>query len=577
MKNLNALYLIICCVACGCFWSCSDETINSDRTGVYPASIVCNDSVEIHKFVINIYSHLPDGFNRMAGNSMVASAIDEAVHAVPGSGAQAWGEGSWNPSTTRDDNFGTNYQGIRRSFVFEEELYPNIPDRIISEKGKKQLLAQVFFVRAYCNYELLKRYGGYPLVKHALKIDEDLNIPRSTYDECVEYIVALCDSASKVLPLSYIDGQFGRITKGAALALKARVLLYAASPLFNDPAKPSDHLEHGAYDPAKWEKAAQAAAEVIKLKNEKNINVYALFNQYDAFFYTLVDNKVVNKEIILSRLREEGNTLEKQHGPSGYTGGEGGACPTWDLVSAYEMKDGTPFDWNNPVHAANPFANRDPRFEKSILYNGAKWMTGRTIETFEGGKDKLGDNATPTSFYLRKFFNINAYWNKPSGVSVHHWPLIRYGEVLLNYAEAMNEAFGPDADPKAYGMTAREAIKLIRTRAGLTGNTDLSVTVPVNDKDKMSEAIRQERRIELAFEEHRHLDVRRWKIAETVLNRPVWGLKIEKDKDGNYTYTPQEVQTRYFDKSKMYLYPFPQTEIGRNKNLKQNSNWEIQQ
>jgi len=571
MKNLSSLYCIIC-VACGCFWSCSDETINSERTGVVPAHIVYNDSARLNTFINDIYSHLPDGFNRLGGNSMVACAIDEAVHATPGSSAQYWGEGSWDPYATRDDNFYTCYRGIRRSLLFEEELYPNISNLVVSENGQKQLLAQVVFIRAYCNYELLKRYGGYPLVKHVLKIDEDLNIPRSTYDECVDHIVGLCDDAAQYLPLSYPDNWLGKATKGAALALKARVLLYAASPLFNDPAKPDDHLEHGAFNASKWEKAAEAAAEVINLKNGNN-RVYELFDRYDAFF-NILDK---NREIILSRIRTPGNVMERQNGPSGYTGGGGGTCPTWDLVSAYEMKNGTPFDWNNPEHAANPFANRDPRFEKSILYNGAMWMHNRSIETFEGGKDKLGNNATPTSFYLRKFFSITAQWNNPTGTDIHHWPLIRYGEILLDYAEAMNEAFGPDSDPNNYGMTAREAIKLIRTRAGLTGNIDLSATVPANDpandKDKMREAIRQERRIELAFEEQRHLDVRRWRIAETVLNRPVSGLKIEKDKEGNYTYTPQVVQTRFFDKEKMYLYPFPQSETGRNKSLIQNSGW----
>ena len=209
----------------------------------------------------------------------------------------------------------------------------------------------------------------------------------------------------------------------------------------------------------------------------------------------------------------------------------------------------------------------------SILYNGAAWMHGRTIETFEGGIDKTGDRATPTSFYLRKFLNRDAQWNAPVGYAIHHFPLIRYGEILLNYAEAMNEAYGPDADPKNYNMTARRAMTLIRTRAGLTGNINLSESVPEDDKDRMREAIRHERRIELAFEEHRHLDVRRWKIAETVLNRSVSGFRIDKNGD-NFTYTPQpNIQNRVFDASKMYLYPFPQSEIGRNKNLIQNSNW----
>jgi len=569
MKNLSFLIFILGLTLGGCLWSCSDETIGSDRTGVVLPHIIYNDSTRINQVIITLYSHLPYGFNRLDGTSMVASATDEAVHAVSGSEAQSWGEGSWDATAIRDNTFSWCYQGIRRTLVFEEELYPYIPNIVLSERGRKQLLAQAYFIRAYCNAELLKRFGGYPLVKHVLSVDEDLNIPRNTYDECVDYIVGLCDEAAQDLPLSYPDSWLGRATKGAALALKARVLLYAASPLFNDQAKPNNDLEHGAYNTDKWEKAAQAAAEVINLKNGAN-NVYALFAQYDAFFNTLAGNN----EIIISRLQTQtnDNNLERQNGPSGYTGGEGGTCPTWEMASAYGMIDGTPFDWNNPAHAADPFAGRDPRFEKSILYNGAPWMHGRTIETYEGGMDKVGDRATPTSFYLRKFLSASAQWNNPTGTAIHHFPLIRYGEILLDYAEAMNEAYGPD-DAQSYGMTAREAVRWIRARAGLTGNTDLSGSVPAADKTAMREAIRHERRIELAFEEHRHLDVRRWKIAETVLNRPVSGLSIEKNGD-SYTCTPQpNVQNRVFDASKMYLYPFPQTEIGRNKNLVQNTNW----
>jgi len=567
MKNLNFLFFILCMAMGGWLASCSDETINSDRTGVILPDVIYNDSTKINQVVINLYSHLPSGFNRLEGNSMVASSTDEAVHAVSGSEAQQWGEGSWNATMLRDNNFSTCYQGIRRTLVFEEEIYPYIPKIVLSERGKKQLLAQVYFIRAYCNSELLKRFGGYPLVKKVLSVNDDLQLPRNTYDECVDYIVALCDEAAKDLPLSYPDSWLGRATKGAALALKARVLLYAASPLFNDQTKPGNDLEHGAYSATKWEKAAQAAAEVI------NLGQYSLFaagTGYDAFFNTLASNR----EIIISRLQTQtdDNKLEKQNGPSGYTGGEGGACPTWEMVSAYGMIDGTPFDWNNPAHAATPFAGRDPRFEKSILYNGAAWMHDRTIETFEGGMDKVGDRATPTAFYLRKFLNKSAQWNNPVGTAIHHFPLIRYGEILLDYAEAMNEAFGPD-DAGSYSMTAREAIRLIRARAGLKGNIDLAESVPAGDKTAMREAIRHERRIELAFEEHRHLDVRRWKIAETALNRPVSGLKIEKNGD-EYTYTPQpNIQNRKFDASKMYLYPFPQSEMGRNKNLVQNSNW----
>jgi len=571
MKNLRLINLACIVIVGAWFLACSDETINSDRTGVAPASIFYNDSARISNIVNDIYSHLPSGWGRLSGASMVACATDEAVHAVPNTEAQLWGEGSWNPSTLRDNTITVCYRGIRRTFLFEEEIYPYIPDIVVTQTGRRWFMSQVVFLRAYLNFELLKRFGGYPIVNHFLSVEDDLDIPRSTYDECVEYIVGLCDDAARELPLAHPNTQFGRATRGAALALKARVLLYAASPLFNDPSKPNDALEHGAYSAAKWGRAVEAAAAVINLKNDNGTPVYALFPEYDAFFNTLERANVINPEIIISRMEAANNALETQNGPSGYTSGQGGACPTWDMVCAYDMIDGTPFDWNNPAHAANPFEGRDPRFEMSILYNGADWMQGRKVETFEGGLDRLGERATPTSFYLRKFLSVTAQWYGTTGTALHCFPLIRYAEILLNYAEAMNEANGPD-NPGTYGITARQAVELIRVRAGLTGNIDLLETVPVNDQSAMREAIRRERRVELAFEEHRHLDVRRWKIAETVLNRPVSGLRIERNGE-NFIYTPQTVQNRVFDASKMYLYPFPQTEIARNGNLVQNANW----
>ncbi|MDR0698462.1 MAG: RagB/SusD family nutrient uptake outer membrane protein [Tannerella sp.] len=573
MKNLNSFAAIVVGSLVG--WSilsCSDETINDTPVEFIPVSIICGDSAKIVQYVNNMYTFLPGGYNRLGGNSMVASATDEAVHAVKGtSEAELWSTGRWNANYTRDNTFSDCYTGIRRSFVFEEQILPNIENIVMSPTGKDMYYGQALFLRAYFNFELLKRYGGYPLVKKALSTNEDLQIPRSAYDTCVEYIVGLCDEAAGLLPLSYANNQLGRATKGAALALKARILLYAASPLFNDPSTPEDHLEHGAYNPLKWEDAAAAAASVISLKNPNGSNVYSLYANgtgYDAFFYTLTSNN----EIILSKMAAANNTIERLNGPASITNGEGGTCPTLDLANDYEMISGVPFDWNNPAHAANPFADRDPRFGKSILYNGAIWMNNMVIETFDGGKDLTGNKATRSGFYLRKFLNINARWNAPTGTTLHCFPLLRYGEVLLNYAEAMNEAYGPDVDPKGYGMTARNAIQLIRTRAGLTANTDLLLNVPVGDQNTMRDAIRHERRIELAFEEHRHLDVRRWKIAESILNRPVSGIRIVKNNDDTYVYSFKVIEERVFT-SRMYLYPFPQSEISRNKNLVQNTGW----
>lgn len=565
MKKIKIFIAYVSCIIAG-LSSCSDEDIKEIPVEFTPVHIICGDSTKIVQYVNNVYTFLPDGYNRFDENtSMLASSTDEAVHAVVGSGMQRWGEGGWSPADLLDNPLNKCYTGIRRSFIFEEEILPLVDNNVMGEFGKKLCLGQVYFLRAYYNLEILKRFGGYPLVKTVLTTSDDLNIPRSTYDECVDYIVDLCGQAAELLPITYATNQLGRATKGAALALKARTLLYAASPLFNDPTQVDDTFEHGKYDASKWEKAAEAAAAVIKL------NTYGLYTDgkgYEDFFYTLDKNN----EIILSRMCAAHNDVERLNGPVSITNGEGGTCPSLNLVNDYEMIDGKAFDWNNPEHAANPFANRDPRFEKSILYNGSTWMNNMVVETFTGGKDFTGVKATRTGFYIRKFCNISASWNAPIGKAFHCFPLLRYGDLLLMYAEAMNEAYGPDTDSKGYGLTARQAVALIRERAGLTGNIDLSETVPAGNREKMRIAIQHERRIELAFEEHRHLDLRRWKLAEQVLNQPVLGLKIDKKEDGTFTYTPQVVESREFT-PKMYLYPFPQSEMSRNTNLKQNTGW----
>ena len=565
MKKIKIFIAYVSCIIAG-LSSCSDEDIKEIPVEFTPVHIICGDSTKIVQYVNNVYTFLPDGYNRFDENtSMLASSTDEAVHAVVGSGMQRWGEGGWSPADLLDNPLNKCYTGIRRSFIFEEEILPLVDNNVMGEFGKKLCLGQIYFLRAYYNLGILKRFGGYPLVKTVLTTSDDLNIPRSTYDECVDYIVDLCGQAAELLPITYATNQLGRATKGAALALKARTLLYAASPLFNDPTQVDDTFEHGKYDASKWEKAAEAAAAVIKL------NTYGLYTDgkgYEDFFYTLDKNN----EIILSRMCAAHNDVERLNGPVSITNGEGGTCPSLNLVNDYEMIDGKAFDWNNPEHAANPFANRDPRFEKSILYNGSTWMNNMVVETFTGGKDFTGVKATRTGFYIRKFCNISASWNAPIGKAFHCFPLLRYGDLLLMYAEAMNEAYGPDTDSKGYGLTARQAVALIRERAGLTGNIDLSETVPAGNREKMRIAIQHERRIELAFEEHRHLDLRRWKLAEQVLNQPVLGLKIDKKEDGTFTYTPQVVESREFT-PKMYLYPFPQSEMSRNTNLKQNTGW----
>lgn len=518
------------------------------------------DSIYVRECVNNIYNSLPTGYNRIDG-AMLACVTDEAVHCDNSSSAINVSRGIWGPTSNPDNRWTANYAGIRKANNFLLNVLPNIPDRVFKSQQTLDILTgQVYFLRAMFHFELVKRHGGVPIVTEMFEADSETKMSRNTYDECIDFIVSQCDLAASMLPAVYPNDNktdLGRITKGAAYALKARALLYAASPLFNDPGKTTGSYENGAYSAAKWEKAAEAAHDVIAL------GVYNLYADYGNFFTTLTSNK----EIVLSRMEAASNAVEKANGPSGHTGGAGGTGPSLNLVDAYEMKDGTKFDWNNPTMASNPFANRDPRLAKSVLYNGVSWM-GATVDTYEGGDDMGSVNSTRTGFYLRKMLSATAKWYGVTGTAYHCFPIIRYAEVLLNYAEAMNEAYGPEADPKGYGLSAKQAVEMIRQRAGLSPYlvaTGLS-------KDAMREIIRHERFVELAFEEHRHLDVRRWKIAESTLGGTIYGLKAVLNESGTFTYTKVKVEDRVFS-SKMYLYPIPQSELNWNSALVQNTGW----
>lgn len=547
--------------------ACEDQTIISTPLDLADASIIYGDSLKIVSYINNLYTYTPSGYGKF-GNAMYASITDEAVFSPEATLVSRWNTGAWGATYLPDNPLAFNYKGIHLTHVYRDQIQPFITDKILSRGGRNEMYAHVLFIRALLNFEILKRFGGYPIPTRSIAVNEEVAIARSNFDECVAYIESTCDSALHHLPVTQNDANLGRATKGAVLALKARLLLYAASPLYNNPDSPENNVEHGAYSLTKWDKAARAAAAVMNLKNG-NSAVYSLSGITNNYVFLTVKNP----EVIFSKLSANSNALEKVNAPVGLHNGGGGNCPTLDLADAYYMQDGTLFNWSDPKHAANPFLRRDPRFTQNILANGMLYLDNHFIETYEGGSDKVGSvNATKTGFYLRKFMNPIANWWGTAASGPHPYIIFRYAEVLLNYAEAMNELYGPDSDPGSYGMTARAAIQLIRKRAGLKGNLDLSQTVPSGNKDKMREAIYRERQIELAFEDHRYFDLRRWRLAESVLNRPVHGIKIRKNSDETFSYERIEVEQRVFT-PKMYYYPFPLSELSRNKKLIQNAGW----
>jgi hypothetical protein len=410
-------------------------------------------------------------------------------------------------------------------------------------------------MRAMSYFELTKRYGGVPLLSDkVLTLTDAVNIPRNTYAECIQYIVSECDAISGLLlkePVTAV--QVGRITQGSALALKARALLYAASPLNN----PSNDL-------AKWQAAAAAAKAVIDL------NFYALNASFVNAFITRND-----KEVILAFQQARNLNLERANSPAGYVSdlytSNGSTSPSQDLVDAFPTITGRAItDAGSGYSASNPYANRDPRFEATIFYNGSQWL-GRAVETFEGGRDKPNTSMiqTKTGYYLRKFLpNLATATNYAA--ADHNFIIFRYAEVLLNYAEAVNEA----ADLAANRTIAYTQLTNLRKRAGITAGTGSLYGLTANmTQAQMRAAIKLERRIEMAFEEHRFWDVRRWNTGTSDFNKTLRGMKITRVSPGVFTYQIVNVEPVVFIAPKMNLYPIPFAELQANSALTQNPGW----
>jgi starch-binding outer membrane protein, SusD/RagB family len=561
--NLQHLYkTVLACFMVAGLASCEkgflDTKIDTSQT---PQTLSTNYST-LFSLANAPYMYLRNEFTIM-DNNLFAAASDEAVQTNVSANVRLFNNGSWNAVNNPDNFYANYYAGIRAANYFIEQS-PNyraflaLNRDTISVTGKINYTndtlnigwyrSEAHILRALYYFELSKRYGGVPLVTKTLEITDDTNLPRASYDEVINFVVKEVDSYKDSLQPNWKTSAFtnndGRLNKGAALALKARALLYAASPLHNS-----------TNDVSKWQKAAQAAHDVIVFA--QGAGAYSLHTDYRNYF--LQNNTLTSAETIWAIRYTASNTLEVNNYPISTAGGLSGLTPTENLVSDYEYK-GTP----DPL---KPYKNRDPRLYYSIVTNDTTWNSRKIDESVGATDDMRKTNASKTGYYLKKFLNDGM--NLTQGATqVHNWPVFRYGEILLEYAEAMNEAYGPDAD-NGWGLTARQALNSLRNRTGVA-----MPAVTVADQAGFRNAVKHERRIELAFENYRYWDLLRWKDAETVLNQIMNGVLITKNASSQFVYTPLGVENRVFDASRMYYYPFPQTEIIKSKGiLQQNPNW----
>ena len=542
----NKMIAGMLCLMGFCIMAACNKTVESGPLEDISIDLVFDklDSVgtNAQQFLYNIYSVLPKGFNRVDNNVLDAGS-DDAVPSAINQTVENFSTGKVQPSVLPDNAWSAEYAGIRKTNIFLANIGV-VPLNLAGQKA--QWISEARVLRAIFYFELIKRWGGVPLIGDTVfSLTDNVKYKRNSFDECVQYISNELDSSVSALPVSYTTAYFGRITQGAALAMKARLLLYAASPLHN----PSN-------DPAKWQTAADAAQKVM------STGTYSLVSS----FYNLFSTRS-NTEVILAYYQSTGYAVEQLNGPIGSTRGDKGyTSPTQELVDEFEMANGTAItDAGSGYNPQNPYANRDPRLSLTVFYNGQSWLS-RTVQTYDGGIDRPAGygNATSgetrTGYYMRKFLSTSGS-NSAYANSEHDFPIIRYAEILLDYAEASNEASGP-------GSAVYSAIESIRKRAGLS-----PYALPTGlTQDDMRQRIRHERRVEMAFEEQRFWDIRRWKIADSVLNGTLHGIQIVNN-GGNMVYSTVDVSQVQFDASKMYLYPIPYQEMVSNPNMEQNPNW----
>jgi hypothetical protein len=631
LRSRLLAYSLTCLLALTCLLpSCED--MMGDFLEKAPSSDLNEDTVFSSSkltldFLASIYRlgiHSNNGYGSGQGGAIrfanpepipFSGASDESETGAQWYFTHVWNDGTINANKGWGDidaRFEYRFKAIRMITIMLDRAddLPSIeqdPDRGMEAKMIKHIKAEARVIRALNYLEMLKRYGGVPLIKNRLNVDDELKVPRSSVEETVKFIVQDCEEALPDLENHQLGANRGRIHKGVALAIKAKTLLYAASPLFNtaqpymnmnDPAL-NTLICYGNVDKERWKLAAEAAKDVLEWA--ASTNYCRLITDKGEENYLETWNIYDNPEIILAE--KSMPSIGRWDWPWGQGSkyapqnwGGAGIEPTLDFVKKYETRDGTKTQWNEVgvtgYDLQEKMLNLDRRFQQTVSYNMAKWNADRltcplyqeAIPAIEATGWELPITGCLTGFYIHKtipyIIDNNTWTYQPNST------LFQLNEFYLNYAEAVYEYFGSgDASLPGYSLTPRSAINTLRARAGQPAVKDA-----VYNGD-FREVIRNERAVELAFDNHRFWDVRRWMIADDGINNamqgPKIGIKINlidptvilKDpagdpKDPNnivldnapidhgYKYTPYVFETRVFLK-RMYLHPFNINEVNK--------------
>lgn len=597
MRKIIIMFLVVFVITN--MTSCTKDFLNLEPKDQFSDNAVWNgeDAGLIEAFVNDIYKGLGHGYK--GDTRSLSSYVDETM-IVQNYSTSSVNQSLISPSSYQgfDSNqhsrsfvWEYNYSYIRACNLFFEKIEASTA---LTEDQKNRYKGEVYFLRAYLYNNLVAVYGGVPLITVAYKLGDEYKVARNTYEESINFIVSDLDKAAALI----IPANKGRATKGAAMALKARVLLYAASDLYNSNASWAGGYEHkelvgyvGGNRAARWQAAKDAAKDVMDL------GIYELYKKdpatgddiaknYGDIFLLKETSEDIFVKFYLTKMNENGMAL--WNGPNGFHT-YGGNVPIAQLVDDYEMADGTKFSWSNPAQAANPYEGREPRFYASILYDGAYLRTRPTdlIDTDPLGRIQTGVferwnsatnsielipgldtrqspiedwNGTYTGYYLKKGMDptVQGQFDRQD----NPWRFMRYTEVLLNYAEASIE-LGLEDEAKIY-------INMIRKRAGLPDITETGTA--------LVDRYRHERRIELALEAHRFFDVRRWMIAPVAYTNAMGINILHKLQPDHVTtvpiYTPTDpsytgIQKREWN-PRFYFLPIKNDEMNKNDLLFQN-------
>ncbi len=544
-------------------WSCN--FLDFDETnGVYEHDDMYKYFNKLTQMVTNVYRYLPQDLGAING-AMRDCGCDDAEYGDPNNPVQYFNNGNWSALATVDSSWEL-YRAIRAA---NEYLMSHDDIDLSMYKDNTQYTAwmeklsyypyEVRVLRAHYFFELARRYGDIAMPLKKLSIEEAGQIGKTPFNDVIAFIVKECDECAPNLPNSFLNvtgREYGRMTRGYAMALKSKALLYAASKLHNPE-----------MDKDKWKASAKAALDIIDL------NIYQLEPGEKA-------NSTESYEIVMARLNSFSNSFELNNFPlrfvEGKRSGITGTYPSQNLVDAFQTKNGydivlTATGWKTEdprFDITRPYHDRDPRFERAILANGMKFK-GLQIAVYKGGADyaPTRDQGSPTGYYIRRYITESTSFTPNAMVTnKHSWIMYRYAETLLTYAESMVEAFdSPAYKDGTYRISAQEALNMVRNSANMPD-------VKTTDKQEFIEALRREWRVEFAFEDHRFWDVRRWCIgAETQTSLD--GVSISKNEDNALIYKRIRCENRTWN-NRMNLYPIPQTELYNNEHLyPQNPNW----